>query len=112
MNVHSNIENLTQILQSQAVTTTSAVKSTDNSQIESQATDQAQLSTTASQAALSATDSDVRLDKVASIQSELQAGTYSVPASAVAQKIIGAMLETDSAEPLHGQGECLGDGWL
>jgi flagellar biosynthesis anti-sigma factor FlgM len=54
--------------------------------------DRASFSNAASEAAQSVNDSGVRLDKVASIQSQLAAGTYSVPSSAVASKVIESML--------------------
>jgi len=97
MNIGNNIENLTQIFDPQTVTNATLSKTTAQNvtQNDAQKTDQAQLSTAASQVAQSAVDSDVRLDKVASIQSALQAGTYSVPAPAVAQKVIGSLLTTD-----------------
>ncbi|MGO9337607.1 MAG: flagellar biosynthesis anti-sigma factor FlgM [Terracidiphilus sp.] len=38
------------------------------------------------------TDTDVRMDKVSSIQAALASGTYSVPSSAVASKMMEAML--------------------
>lgn len=97
MNIGNNIENLTQIFDPQTVTDASPAKTAAQNltQHEVQKTDQAQLSTTASQVAQSAASSDVRLDKVASIQSALQAGTYSVPTSAVAQKVIDSLLTTD-----------------
>jgi len=41
---------------------------------------------------MTATDSDVRTDKVAGIQSALAAGTYNVSASAVATKVVNSML--------------------
>jgi flagellar biosynthesis anti-sigma factor FlgM len=50
------------------------------------------VSVTAGQLAQSAAGSDVRLDKVSSIQQAIQAGTYNVPASAVAQKVLTSML--------------------
>jgi anti-sigma28 factor (negative regulator of flagellin synthesis) len=37
----------------------------------------------------------VRTDKVASVQAALAAGTYDVPALAVASKIVDAMLSND-----------------
>jgi negative regulator of flagellin synthesis FlgM len=55
-------------------------------------TDQAKLSAAASAAALLAPDADVRPDKVTQIQQALVSGTYQVPSSAVADKILGAML--------------------
>ena len=55
-------------------------------------TDRATLSSAASQVSQSAAGSEVRFDKVASIQAQLAAGTYNVPASAVASKVIESML--------------------
>jgi negative regulator of flagellin synthesis FlgM len=54
--------------------------------------DSATLSSAGSQVAQTASDSDVRPDKVASIQAALASGTYNVPASAVASKMVDAML--------------------
>jgi anti-sigma28 factor (negative regulator of flagellin synthesis) len=95
--ISSKMDNLPQIQPAAEVslplTSGSAVSSAGNTA--HGVVDTAQLSAAASLAAQSAPDSDVRLDKVASIQGALQAGTYSVPASAVAQKVIGALLEGD-----------------
>ncbi len=54
--------------------------------------DSATLSNAASEVAQTAGDDGVRADKVALIQAALASGTYSVPASAVASNLIGAML--------------------
>jgi|SRR5271165_5619383 len=54
--------------------------------------DSATLSCAASEMAQA--DAGVRMDKVASIQAALAAGTYSVPASAVASRMMDAMLES------------------
>lgn len=54
--------------------------------------DSATLSSAASQVAQTAGDDGVRMDKVASIQTALAAGSYSVPASAVASSLVSAML--------------------
>ena len=54
--------------------------------------DQATLSSAASAVAQSAANDGVRTDKVASVQTALAAGTYNVPASAVASKMVDAML--------------------
>jgi negative regulator of flagellin synthesis FlgM len=56
--------------------------------------DRATFSSAGSEVAQTAADSDIRLDKVAGIQSALAAGTYNVPASAVASKMVDAMLGT------------------
>lgn len=59
--------------------------------------DQATLS--AGAAAISQIDNggDVRMDKVAAVQAALASGTYHVPASAVAGKMMDAMLGEGSA---------------
>jgi flagellar biosynthesis anti-sigma factor FlgM len=95
MKISNNLENLTQILPSQPVTGVSLSKGAGNAPVENGNADKAQLSAAASQVAESAAAPDVRLDKVASIQSALQNGTYAVPASAVAKKVIDSMLDTE-----------------
>jgi len=57
--------------------------------------DRATLSSAASQVSQSAADDGVRMDKVAAVQEALAAGTYNVPASAVASKMVDAMLSGD-----------------
>jgi negative regulator of flagellin synthesis FlgM len=54
--------------------------------------DRATLSSAGNEVSLAASDTGVRADKVASIQAALASGTYSVPASAVASKMVDAML--------------------
>ena len=93
MNIGNKIENLTPIIETP--TLPKAAPADASVQSEAQNTDKAQLSTAANQLAQSASGSDVRLDKVASIQSALRAGTYSVPASAVAQKVVSSLLTSD-----------------
>lgn len=55
-------------------------------------TDRATLSSAGSLVSQSLTDDGVRMDKVAAIQSALADGTYNVPASAVASRMVDAML--------------------
>ncbi len=55
-------------------------------------TDRATVSNAASEVAQAAAEDGVRTEKVTSIQAALAAGTYSVPASAVAAKMVDAML--------------------
>lgn len=57
------------------------------------ASDRATLSNAGSEVSQTASESDVRSDKVASVQAALAAGTYNVPASAVASKVVDAMLD-------------------
>lgn len=54
--------------------------------------DLATLSSAGSQVSASASGDGVRMDKVASIQAALASGTYNVPASAVASRVIDSML--------------------
>ncbi len=54
--------------------------------------DRATLSSAASGMAQSAGDDGVRMDKVASVQAALANGSYNVPASAVAAKLVNSML--------------------
>jgi len=54
--------------------------------------DQATLSSVGSEVAQTAADPEVRMDKVTAIQAALAAGTYNVPPSAVAAKVVDAML--------------------
>jgi negative regulator of flagellin synthesis FlgM len=55
--------------------------------------DQASLSSTAALVAQALSESDVRTDEVSSLQQSIAAGTYNVPASAVADKLIGTLLQ-------------------
>jgi negative regulator of flagellin synthesis FlgM len=58
-----------------------------------QRADQTTLSATAGLVANALEGSDVRSEKVASLQQAIAAGTYNVPSSAVAGKIIQSLLE-------------------
>ncbi|WP_263352130.1 flagellar biosynthesis anti-sigma factor FlgM [Acidicapsa acidisoli] len=89
MKIPNGIEDISQIFSSQAITNTVATKGSSTPQGEA---DKAQLSDLATQLAQSTAAPDVRMDKVTSIQSALQAGTYQVSAEDVAQKIVTSML--------------------
>ena len=54
--------------------------------------DRATLSNAGNEMAQTASDGGVRMDKVAGIQAALAAGNYNVPASAVASKMVDAMM--------------------
>lgn len=54
--------------------------------------DSATVSSAGSEVAQAAGEDGVRMDKVSSVQSALAAGSYNVPASAVASKVVDAML--------------------
>ncbi|MFZ0747224.1 MAG: flagellar biosynthesis anti-sigma factor FlgM [Terracidiphilus sp.] len=54
--------------------------------------DSATLSSAGTEVAQTAAESGVRMEKVAAVQAALAAGTYNVPAAAVAGKVVDAML--------------------
>ena len=58
--------------------------------------DHATFSSAGSLAAQSLNDDGVRMDKVEEIRTALTAGTYNIPASAVASKMVDAMLSETS----------------
>ncbi len=74
--------------------TSSAGNSFDN--------DRATFSSAASEVSETASGESVRADKVAAIQAALADGTYNVPASAVASRVVDAMMVSGLAEGLAG----------
>ena len=93
MTVNNNLQGLQQLFSSQEVTKPQGGSGSVGEAAQPQAgADQATLSSAASLAAAAAPDSDVRMDKVAAVQQALAAGTYNVPASDVAGKMIDQML--------------------
>ena len=58
--------------------------------------DSATLSSAGSEVSLTAAESGVRMDKVASIQAALASGSYNVSASAVASKVVDSMRASQS----------------
>jgi flagellar biosynthesis anti-sigma factor FlgM len=72
---------------------TSHITSSDNAiEQASIVGDRATLSKAGAQVSESASQTGVRADKVAAIQRALETGTYDVPASAVADKMIASMI--------------------
>lgn len=93
MNVKNDIQSLQQIFESQQVTGAAGAKSKSAAEpAEAAGADQATLSAAASLAAHASSVSDVRTEKVAEVQQALAAGTYNVPSSAVAGKMIDHMM--------------------
>ena len=93
MDIRSSLDGLKAILGVTPPTTT-APKSKGGQPPEANAfsSDKATLSNAASEIAQGASASGVRSEKVAEIQAALEAGNYEVPASAVAAKMVDAML--------------------
>ena len=97
MNISDGLQGLQQILGGGKVDAT-AHKNTPAAKAEvsrnfSLATDQAHVSTAASLAKMATSLSDVRMDKVTSVQQALAGGTYSVDHAAVASSLIDHMLQ-------------------
>jgi flagellar biosynthesis anti-sigma factor FlgM len=93
MDIRNSYDNLKQIIGTQTATGTAASGRTGTKAASSSLDgDEAQVSSAASMITLAASFSDVRMDKVQSVKSALEAGTYSVEPSAVASKMIEYML--------------------
>lgn len=95
MNVRNDVDGLNSLLgiSSQQVAAGSAARTGKGSSSEAElTTDQATVSSAGSSVSEAASAPDVRLDKVTAVKSALESGTYNVPASAVAGKVIDSML--------------------
>ena len=93
MDIRSSLDGLKTLLGVTPAATTAAQRPKPAAEGNSLNSDRATLSSAGSEVAQSALDGGVRTAKVAEIQNALQAGTYNVPASAVAAKMVDAMLE-------------------
>jgi negative regulator of flagellin synthesis FlgM len=94
MDIRSSLDGLKSLLGSApaAPAAPQAAKSGATAAGSAMGSDQATFSNAASEVSLTAADAGVRMDKVAGIQAALAAGTYNVPASAVAAKLVDSML--------------------
>jgi len=93
MDVRNNLEGLRSLLGVQSpANSSSSPKSGSLTGARELSGDSATLSSAGNEASMGSADDGVRMDKVASVQAALAAGTYSVSASAVASKMIDAML--------------------
>ena len=94
MDIRSSLEGLKSILGVDQPTTagTQAKSSATTSGGSALGNDQATFSSAGNAVSQSWSDSGVRMDKVASIQAALAAGTYNVSASAIASKMVDSML--------------------
>lgn len=92
MDIRNSYDNLQQVIGTQSSATTANSNRAAKTSSSSLDGDQAQVSSAANMITLAASSSDVRMDKVQSIKSALEAGTYNVDPSAVASKVIDHML--------------------
>jgi negative regulator of flagellin synthesis FlgM len=93
MDIRTGFDGLRSLLGVSQPTATSAQPAKSGAAKENPvSSDVATLSSAGSEVAQSAADGGVRMDKVAEIQAALAAGTYNVPASAVASRMIDSML--------------------
>jgi flagellar biosynthesis anti-sigma factor FlgM len=89
MNVNNDVQGMQQLFSSREVAqATAGPQARPPAAADSAGTDQATLSSAASIAAQSAAAADVRMDKVMQVQQAIAAGTYAVPSSDVADKMI------------------------
>jgi flagellar biosynthesis anti-sigma factor FlgM len=98
MDISSSLEGLKSLLGTQAASAdaTQQTKSGTTAATSALGSDQATLSSVGSEVSQTAGDSDVRLDKVVTVQASLAAGTYDVPSSSVASKVVDSMLDEQS----------------
>lgn len=95
MDIRSSLEGLKSILstpQADSVASSAKSESAISGSQSALTSDQATLSSAGSAVLDSSGDSGVRMDKVASIQAALAAGTYNVSPAAVASKLVDSML--------------------
>jgi len=94
MDIRSSLEGLKSLFgtPASAPATTAQTKSGSTAGGSALSSDQATFSSAGSEVSQTASDTEVRMDKVASIQAALAAGTYDVSASDVASKVVDSML--------------------
>ena len=94
MDIRSSLEGLKSLLGAPAPAAAPTTQSKSGSTAGGSAlsSDQATFSSAGSEVSQTAGDTGVRMDKVASIQAALAAGSYNVSAGAVASKVVDSML--------------------
>jgi|GEM_PF-1663516 len=100
MNVRNDMEGLKSLLgvQSQTVSSSAASHASQAGTSEtSLGADEATVSSAGTTVSQAASASDVRMDKVTSVKSAIDSGTYNVPSSAVASKVVDSLLGDSSS---------------
>jgi negative regulator of flagellin synthesis FlgM len=94
MDIRGGVDGLKNLLgvPSTGPTQSGPAKNETTSSTSALAGDRATLSSAGSEISEATSGSDARMERVAAVQGAIAAGTYSVPASAVAGKIVDAML--------------------
>jgi negative regulator of flagellin synthesis FlgM len=92
MDIRSSLEGLKSLLGTPAVAPAPTQQPKSGAASSALGSDRATFSSAASEVSQTAGDSGVRMDKVASIQAMLAAGSYNVSAGAVASKVVDSML--------------------
>jgi flagellar biosynthesis anti-sigma factor FlgM len=93
MDIRNSYDNLKQIIGTQSTTGTSGSGRTEAKPTSSSLDgDEAQVSSAANMITMAASTSDVRMDKVNSVKSAIDAGTYNIDSAAVASSLINYML--------------------
>jgi negative regulator of flagellin synthesis FlgM len=94
MDIRSSLEGLKSLLgtPAPAPATTTQPKSSSTAGGSALSSDLATFSSAGNEVSQTAGDTGVRMDKVASIQAALTAGSYNVSAGAVASKVVDSML--------------------
>ena len=92
MDIRNSLDGLKSLLGvSQPVQPATGARSNAAAAPSGMGSDRATLSSAGSEVSLTAGEDGVRPEKVAGVQAALAAGTYNVPASAVASKMVDAM---------------------
>ena len=94
MDIRSSLDGLKTLLGVNPAATTTAQKPRGGPAPETSSltSDRATLSSAGSEVSQTASEGGVRTEKVAQIQAALESGSYNVPSSAVAAKMVDAML--------------------
>ena len=96
MNVQNRMHALSQVAPSPPANVGANGKADKNVSAGVTSADQAKVSAAASLASTSASEPDVRLEKVAAIRSAIENGSYQVPASDLAAKVISSLLSSEN----------------